>query len=331
MMKRTIFLVVSVLLLMGCKKNNPAENTATLTVYSYNSMSWIKDTIKADFESLYNCTLTIDTQFTDTGDMLSKVVLEKQDPKADIILGITPALLIKAKQHDILSQYKSPNLKNIKNQKLLFDSNHYTTPYDYGSLAIIYNPEKIGDLKSFSDLWKMDKQLVIQDPRTSSTGLDFLMWTIALYGDNWKNEWKSLHKGILATTSGWSESFAKFESGEASMMVSYATDLAYSYHYYKTVKNKIFIPEEGGYIQIEGASIIKGAKNKKLAEKFIDYVLTKNFQEKIPLNQWMFPVIDVEMPEAFNYAVEPQKTVSISNEIINSIDSILEQWESINY
>ncbi len=44
------------------------------------------------------------------------------------------------------------------------------------------------------------------------------------------------------------------------MMVSYATDNAYSQYYYGTSKYKVFIPIEGAFVQIEGAGIVNGTK-----------------------------------------------------------------------
>ncbi|OQY10350.1 MAG: thiamine ABC transporter substrate-binding protein, partial [Marinitoga sp. 4572_148] len=120
------------------------------------------------------------------------------------------------------------------------------------------------------------------------------------------------------------------ESGEAPMMVSYATDGAYSYYYYNSTKYKAFIPEEGAYVQIEGAGIVKGTKNFELAKRFIEFLLFDEFQKDIPLNQWMFPVINTEMPEAFNYALVPEKIVTISSEDINeNMEKWLEEWEEI--
>jgi thiamine transport system substrate-binding protein len=130
----------------------------------------------------------------------------------------------------------------------------------------------------------------------------------------------------------WDDSFAKFEIGEAPMMVSYATDSAYSQYYYGSSKYKVFIPKEGAYVQIEGAGIVKGTDNLDLAQKFIEFMLTEDFQKGIPLNQWMFPVIDVELPEVYQYAVVPEKILTIpAQEISNNLEIWLNEWEALLY
>jgi thiamine transport system substrate-binding protein len=259
--------------------------------------------------------------------------LENKNPKADVVIGLDQSLTVDAVKNDLLIPYKPINASNIENQNIIFNQDFSVTPYDYGAIAIIYDPERLNTTpKTFEDLTKMDKSLIIQDPRSSSTGQAFLLWTIAAYGDDWKDFWKDLKSAILTVTTGWTDSFSKFEAGEAPMMVSYATDGAYSYEYYKSTKYKALIPEEGGYVQIEGAGIVKGTKNEELAKRFIEFLLMDEFQREVPLNQWMFPVTNVELPESYEYSLKPEKILTIeSEEIADNLDKWLNEWEEIMY
>ncbi|MCP5465392.1 MAG: thiamine ABC transporter substrate-binding protein [Thermotogae bacterium] len=306
--------------------------SAKLTVYTYESMGWIKDEIIGEFESKYNCDVNVIT-LGDGGNVLARVKLEKNNPRADIIMGLDQSLYVTAEKENLLESYVSPEIVNIKNKELLFDDKFLLTPFDYGAIAFVYNPAEMEiPPKSFNDFISMKKSIIIQDPRTSSTGQSFLLWTIAVFKDNWENYWKDLKDSILTVSPGWDESFAKFETGEAPIMVSYATDGAYSAEYYGSSTYKAFIPDEGGYVQIEGAGIVKGTKNRHLAEKFIDFILSESFQEKVPLNQWMFPVTEVKLPKSFDYAVIPDKIISISSEeIAENIDSWIKKWINIMY
>jgi len=236
-------------------------------------------------------------------------------------------------KENLLISYKPKNIINVYNDDLIFDKNFYVTPFDYGAIAIIYDPQKINSkLQNFLDLTNEKSSLIIQHPRSSSTGQAFLLWTIAAFGDNWEDFWRQLKPSIYTVSSGWSESFSRFSKGEVPMIVSYATDGAYSYEYYSSTKNKTFIPEEGAYVQIEGVGIVNGTKNLELAQKFIEFVLTEDFQKEIPLNQWMFPVIKVELPDSFEYAVIPDKFLILSADVIDkNIEDWLIKWEKIIY
>lgn len=305
---------------------------STLTVYTYESMGWIEDSVIPTFENMYGTDVKI-IKLGDGGNVLSRMKLEKRNPKADVVLGLDQSLTVDAIKSDLLIPYKPVNSQKIEKKDIVFESDYSVTPYDYGAIAIIYDPEKLNSTpKTFEDLTKMKKSLIIQDPRSSSTGQAFLLWTIAAYGDKWKEFWKELKPAILTVTSGWTDSFSKFEAGEAPMMVSYATDGAYSYEYYESTKYKALIPEEGAYVQIEGAGIVKGTKNEELAKRFIEFLLMDDFQKEVPLNQWMFPVTNVKLPNSYNYALKPDKILTIEPEkMADNLDKWLNEWEEIMY
>jgi thiamine transport system substrate-binding protein len=295
-------------------------------------MGWIEDSVISEFEDMYSVDVKV-VKLGDGGNVLSRIKLEKRNPKADVVIGLDQSLTVEAVKNDLLISYKPLNASKIENQDIVFNQNYFVTPYDYGAIAIIYDPERLDTTpKTFEDLTKMDKSLIIQDPRSSSTGQAFLLWTIAIYGEDWKEFWKELKPAILTVTTGWTDSFSKFEAGEAPMMVSYATDGAYSYEYYESTKYKALIPEEGGYVQVEGAGIVKGTKNEDLAKRFIEFLLMDEFQKKVPLNQWMFPVTNVELPESYEYALKPEKILTIeSEEIANNLNKWLNEWEELMY
>jgi len=303
-----------------------------LTVYVYESLSWIEEGTVQKFEEMNDCEVKV-VKLGDAGNVLTRLVLERKNPRADVVIGLDQSLAAKAVEEDLLIPYKPENIENIKDEALIFDPEYYVIPYDYGAIAIIYDPEKIHEeLESFEDLTKFKNSLIIQDPRASSTGQAFLLWTIAVYENNWKDFWERLMPAILTVSPSWDDSFAKFEIGEAPMMVSYATDSAYSQYYYGSSKYKVFIPKEGAYVQIEGAGIVKGTDNLVLAQKFIEFILTEDFQKGIPLNQWMFSAIDVELPEVYQYAVVPEKILTIpAQEISNNLERWLKEWEALLY
>lgn len=323
-MKKLLFLMVLITVL--------SVSSMALTVYTYESMAWIEEEAIGIFEDKYGIDVNV-IKLGDGGNVLSRLLLEKRNPRADVVIGLDQSLAVKAIEEDVLEAYTPSNVSNISKSEYIFDSTGNVYPYDYGAIAIIYDPMRLDNVPvSFEDLKNYKNSLVIQDPRSSSTGQAFLLWTIAVYGENWKDFWKGLKPAILTVTSGWSEAFSKFEAGEAPMMVSYATDGAYSYHYYESTQYKAFIPEDGAYIQIEGAGIVKNTKNREDAEKFMDFLLTEDFQDKIALNQWMFPVVDVTLPEAFKYAVVPEKLVTLDAKTIGeNMETWLSEWEEIMY
>jgi thiamine transport system substrate-binding protein len=309
-----------------------AFSVSQLNVYVYESLNWIEDTLIGKFESSNNCKVNV-VRLGDAGNMVARLKLEKKIPKADVVIGLDQSLSMSAISEGLLQPYISPMLSKLRDPNLIFDKDYYVTPFDYGAIAFVYDPSKLLKIpEKMEDILAYKSSLIIQDPKSSSTGQALLIWTIALYNDSWTDFWKKMKPAVLTVTPSWDDAFSKFEQGEAPIMLSYATDGAYSYHYYQSTKYKAFIPKDGAYVQIEGAGIVKGSKNQQLAQKFIDFLLSDEFQQEVALNQWMFPVTDVKLPEAFKYAVVPEKILSVDIKAISSqMDKYIKTWEEIMY
>jgi len=299
----------------------------TLTVYIPDSIDWISKYTK-DFEKENNVEIQF-VKFEGVSSIVSRMILEKRNPKADVVIGLSASNVSQAKKHNLLAKYVPKGAEKIKENYI--DKDFYATLFDFGGLAIIYDSEKmLNPPKSFEELTKLKDVLIIQDPRTSSTGKDFLLWTIALYGDDWKDFWTRLSPAIKTITPGWSGSFAKLTTGEAPMMVSYASNEAYSYEYYGGTKYLTLIPEEGGYIQVEGSALVNKRRIKDVAKKFIDFTISENLQKEIPLNNWMLPAINVELPESFKYYKTSETYLSLDNEFVEkNTEKWIKEWEEI--
>ncbi|HCI29932.1 MAG TPA: thiamine ABC transporter substrate-binding protein [Fervidobacterium sp.] len=321
-MKRVLGVMVLVLVLTSLF-------SAELVIYTSDSFAGgIARVAIPKFEKTYNCKVKV-LSLGSMGDVLARLIVEKRAPKADVVVGLSSEQLQKAISEGILEKYRPVNSKNIVYKDLI---NDYGTVYDYGALAMIYNIEKIKNPpKSFKDLLNPEYKgkIVLVDPRTSSTGLTFLMWTVAAMGEDGAIDyWKKLKNNVLTFTSGWSAAFKMLETGEADIIASYATDAAYSMYEYGSIKYMPVIFEEGAYVLEEYAAIVKGAKNKALARAFIEYILTPEFQREIPLNQWMMPVTNVELPEVFRqYVPSYKKILKVDPNITTRLDEILKKWE----
>ena len=85
--------------------------------------------------------------------------------------------------------------------------------------------------------------------------------------------------------------------------------------------------EEGNYLTIEFAGILKSSKNKKSANNFLNFMLSEDFQSVIPSTNIMYPVIKInKIPEAYQ-SLEIPKALQIDPVIINSNKEIwIEEW-----
>jgi len=83
--------------------------------------------------------------------------------------------------------------------------------------------------------------------------------------------------------------------------------------------------------QIEFVGILKGTQNRDLAEKWVDFMLASAFQEDLPLNMFVFPVLpSAALPTDFTqWAQIPAEPVNIApNLIASNREAWIEAWTS---
>lgn len=292
-------------LFAGCAKKSQSDSNV-LNVYTYDSFisEWGPgDGIAKAFEN----STGIKINWVDCGDgaqILSKAIAEKKSPQADIFLGLDNNLVKMAVDADVLVSYKPSSAnKIIDGLEDALGGNWYLTPYDYSHFAMIFDSKSnVPCPASLQDLTKPEyaKKIILMDPRTSTPGLGFAAWTVAAFGDGYKDYWKELKKNILTMADGWSSGYGLFTAGEAPLCLSYTTSPAYHIEYGEGHRFKAVVFEQGHVLQVEGAGIAKNAKNLENAKKFIDFLNTVECQKNIPLTQWMFPSSkEIELPESY--------------------------------
>src|SRR3990170_3655687 len=280
-----------------------AQAKETLTIYTYESFiaEWGPGgKIKETFEKTCDCTI----EWVGLGDgvaVLNRLKLEGANTKADIVLGLDTSLTAEAVGTGLFGKHGVD--KALAKTPVAW-SDDYFMPYDYAHFAVIYDTEKMAvPPKSLDELVNGDpsQKIVLEDPRSSTPGLGFLLWMKAVYGDKAAEQWKKLQPRILTITPGWSEAYGLFTKGEAPMVLSYTTSPAYHMVTENTERYQAMNFSEGHYLQVEVAGLIANSPEKALAERFLSFMISPAFQDAIPTNNWMFPVGDISspLPDAF--------------------------------
>ena len=326
---KKIYILLSLTLLLS--SNVYANNKDTLTIYTYDSFvsEWGPGPIiKEIFEEKFDANLeliAVDSAAT----LLSKIILEGKTSKADVVLGLDMNLLDAANKSDLFQKHSLKNLDQLIQLPIIWESDNFI-PYNYGYFAFVYNNKKFKNPpKSMNELINETKvRLVIQDPRTSTPGLGLLTWMKAIYGESAGDEWRKLNKKIISVTKGWTDSYYNiFLAGEADMVLSYTTSPAAHIMFEENYDYSAITFEEGNYISIEFAGILKNSKNYTLANKFLEFILTDDFQSIIPSTNIMYPVTNkTNLPEAYNLLNIP-KALQIDPTSINDNKNIwIDEW-----
>ncbi len=277
----------------------------------------------------------------DSGEALNKAILSQEAPLADVFFGVDNTFLSRALEAGIFQRYDTPSLDSIA-EEFDLDPNHFVLPVDYGDVCINYDKAWFANNgltvpASLDDLLKPEYNglLVVENPATSSPGLAFLLATIARYGDpGYLDYWAALRDNGLSVVDGWSTAYytnfsASSGRGPQPMVVSYASSPAAEVIFADPPVDESptasILGEGACFRQIEFAGILKGTQKRALAEKFIEFMLSLKFQEGIPLQMFMYPVVPGANlpPEFVQWAQVAEQPASLDPALI---DANREAW-----
>jgi thiamine transport system substrate-binding protein len=289
--------------------------TRTLTIYTYESFvaEWGPGpAIETAFEATCgDCDIEFIALDSSAG-ILNRVQLEGASTNADVVLGLDTNLMAIAEDTGLLAA----SGVDTSGLSLPIEWTSETfVPYDYGYFAFVYDTEKLSTPPTSLAELVADPdgpKIILQDPRTSTPGLGFLLWMKSVFGDEAGERWVDLQPRILATTKGWSEAyFTMFLNEEAPLVLSYSTSPAYHIEVDGTERYQAAAFDEGHYLQVEVAARLAASDEPELAEEFLAFLISPEAQSSIPLGNVMYPVVDLgdELPEAFSRLIEPAKTL----------------------
>ena len=212
------------------------------------------------------------------------------------------------------------------------------TPIDYGFVDVNVDlaagiddlPTRIEELSE--PHWH--GALVVQDPATSSPGLQFLALTVALLGEGgWQEFWEALRANDVRVTDGWSTSYLtefSHNGGQRPLVVSYTSSPAAEVFFADLDKPPTASLAAWPLLrQVEAAGVLTGAGEPDLARAFIDFMLTDDFQEQIPGTMFVYPAIPGTLtPEWWHWAeIEVEATVLDAS--AEDVDRWVREWTGL--
>ncbi|ASM96037.1 thiamine ABC transporter substrate binding subunit [Vibrio vulnificus] len=331
-MKHTLNLIAlaSITSMIGVSSSALAADK-TLTIYTYDSFAsdWGPGpTVEKAFEAQCGCDVNF-VALDDGVSILNRLRLEGSNTKADIVLGLDNNLMAEAKATGLLAPHQ------VNTQALSLPNgwaDDTFIPYDYGYFAFVYNKDKLANPpKSLKELVESrdDLKVIYQDPRTSTPGQGLMLWMKSVYGDDVTGAWQQLAKKTVTVTKGWSEAYSMFLKGESDMVLSYTTSPAYHLIAENDAQFAAADFSEGHYMQVEVAAKVKSSSNQALADQFMRFILSDEFQGAMPTGNWMYPVTNVTLPEGYGSLTVPEKALSFSaEEVAKQRKAWIREWQS---
>ncbi|MEI5101308.1 thiamine ABC transporter substrate-binding protein [Streptomyces sp. PmtG] len=333
----------------GSDDGDSAKDSKNVTLVTHESFNVSKDVLK-DFEkrSGYKVRLLKDG---DAGAAVNKAILSKGNPQGDVFFGVDNTLLSRALDNGLFQPYEAKGAGQVLPAYRADQGKHRVTPVDSGDICVNFDKKyfadkKLAPPKTLDDLVKpaYKNLLVTENASTSSPGLGFLLGTAAKYGDDgWQDYWKKLKDNGVKVVDGWTQAYDQEFSGSAGgkkaggdrpLVVSYASsppvEVLYSKPQPKTAPTGVATGT--CFRQVEYAGLLTGARNAEGGKALLDFLLTKRFQEDMPLNMFVNPVREgTKVPELFTkHGVEVDKPYTMDpKKIADNREPWVKSWTSL--
>lgn len=286
--------------------------------------------LKKIFEKDCQCKVEF-VEGSDSGILLQRLSIEGESLGADLVVGFDQFDLSKAQDQ---LQWKPMNLnldlvETLKNVEM----NRYFVPYDWGVLTFVARRSDNLNIHNLDQLLdsSLAGQIALQDPRTSSPGLQFLNWVIKSKGEEEGFKFiRSMMKQAHSHSPSWSSAYGLFTNRQAKLVFSYVTSPIYHLINEKDDNYVALEFSQGHPMQVEFVGIPNYCHNCDLSEKFINLMLSPEGQKIIMQKNYMFPVIR-GVKEGTEFDTIPKYPISVDLQIPNSkeIESLLKKWAEI--
>ncbi|GAA2217962.1 thiamine ABC transporter substrate-binding protein [Streptomyces nogalater] len=293
----------------GATESGPSSDPKTVTLVSHDSWSVSKSVVK-DFEKRSGYKLRV-LKDGDAGQAVNKAILTKDNPQGDVFFGVDNTLLSRALDNGLFQPYEPKGAGSVRPENRVDQDKHRVTPVDTGDICVNYDKawfsaHKLTPPQTFADLAKpaYKNLLVTENAATSSPGLGFLLGSAAQFGDQgWPEYWKKLKANGVKVVDGWEQAYyqefsgssqGKEAGGDRPLVVSYASSPPAEVIYAK--KRPATAPTGVAYgtcfRQTEYAGLLSNARNPEGGKALLDFLLTREFQQDMPLNMFVYPVVE---------------------------------------
>ncbi|MCQ2601928.1 MAG: ABC transporter substrate-binding protein [Treponema sp.] len=326
LLKGFALLLASTVLLAGCSKK-----TDELKIYSI-----IHEEETQALTDLFTKKTGIPVSFlrASTGELVNRVIAEKDSPQADVLLGGATSYHIQADKAGALESYESPLAKKVPSYAR--SENNTWTGFCVLTLGIGVNSarfqQKFPNEKvpaTWEDLVNpaFKGEIVLTNPVASSTAYLFVQDQLQRLG--WENGWNyllALSELVGQFPDSGSAPAKLVGTGEYALGVSYLHALA-KYNAEGFDITLVAPPQSVG--DVDCISILKNTKNLDAAKKFVDFMLSKEAQELMSSIDFTIPVNPEAKPAAGSIPVSQIDLIDYDAALASSQkEEVLKKWSS---
>ncbi|MBX3021026.1 MAG: thiamine ABC transporter substrate-binding protein [Bdellovibrionales bacterium] len=254
----------------------------------------------------------------DAGLLLERLKLTQAGNPVDVVIGLDQLLIEEAQQKFEWQPIVADKSKWHK-AAAQASSDHFVA-FDWSPLTFVYRKSAAEVPKTFDDLTApaYPKQFALQDPRTSTPGIQFFHWVKALKGAGTLTWLEKFKPNVNSVSPTWAFSYGLFKKEQTRFVFSYLTSLAFHWGDEKNRDFDVLSFPQGHPVQVELAAIPKDCRECELAQDLVRSLHEEWAQRLIMTKNYMFPVIEglekgsifAELPQLKTISTETGKNLS---------------------
>lgn len=305
--------------------SRPTGHGPTIHILTYagfvGSMGPGQDLIDA-FKKKCACDFEVATA-GDAGVLVERLRLARSGPAFDVVIGFDQLTRPEAEKefqwHSIRlppAAWAGPIRARVSDRFV---------PYDWAPMAFIYRDGEIDPPKDIDDLLspRFAHAIAIEDPRTSTPGLQLLHWIEADRKGGTKDFLEKFKASIQSISPSWTTSYGLFTQHQAKMVFSYLTSVIYHWDHEHDPKYRAAIFANGHSYEAEFVAIPDNCRECGLAEEFVKTMLKPEWQIHLATKNFMFPVLEgLDLPPSFSQ-LPTVRLIETSN------DKDIHVWEEV--
>lgn len=271
-------------------------------------------------------------EMSDPALVFQKISFEGAQAVGDVVLSLD--------QYDLARATDKLNWKVIENKTSLnlsenlkeLESMDKFKAYDWAPIAFVVRDDFKVSVEKLDDLLKpeLKGRIALEDPRTSSPGLNFLSWIYRVKSQSEAEKFlKQLMTQAHSFSPSWSAAYGLFKNKQADLVLSYATSPVYHLVEEKDSHFTALEFKEGHPIQVEFAGVPETCVNCDAGIRFVQFLQTAEAQKIIMEKNYMFPMLkNVQEGTAFD-GVKNFKLLPFKQEIKEQLQKWLGAWAEL--
>lgn len=335
-------LIMGLTIFTGCVVNKKDKETVStnvneneINVYTTFEDDILKDYLEG-FKKKYP-DVKVNITRDSTGIITSKILAEKDNPKADVVWGVSAVSLLSLSNENIFEPYSPEGVDKILPQFKDSASPTKWVGVNAWETAFIINKEVLKSKgintipKSFEELLdpKYKGLIAMSNPVSSGTGLLTVNAILQLKGE--EKGWEYLNKlndNVSAYLHSGSQPAKMTATGE------YGIGVSFGYRCIKSAKEvgsdiaEVVFPTEGSGWDMEANALVKKEGMKDISKKFLDWAISDEAMAKYAKN---YAILATDMkgniPEG--YAKNPLDQLIKDNDFnwaAENRENVLEKW-----